>query len=359
MVILVATVIDQNLDLREPTQYHGCIDGREYLLELDQTFGTKVDYAKNLIIGQIGKFNPEEELPPGSTVGYRSKSKEDDPRAQTIEVRYREDNILSTDFYGRSSGYVHARVIFEDIAENKGAVCEKSKDYTEFADKVLDHYLQVIRYLTNTNAVSPYDRRSIPGYRIYAALDDPTARLLESPTLSSCLNTVEPRFKSQNEPYFICWNHEEIDKFLDNGQNIPIDMQLLLEAKSLAFDHSSYDMAIILIETSFEVFLATHLKNSFAKKNIKRLKKPGKNIRNVDYAKAIDESNVNVLLTTYEKQIYGIKLNEGNEYAYWKSRCLEVRNSIIHRGAIGHKASDAEDCFNSMTHYRNYLVGYV
>ena len=46
MVILVATVIDQNLDLREPTQYHGYIDGREYLLELDQTFGTKVDYTK-------------------------------------------------------------------------------------------------------------------------------------------------------------------------------------------------------------------------------------------------------------------------------------------------------------------------
>lgn len=63
MVILVATVIDQNLDLREPTQYHGYIDGHEYLLELDQTFGTKVDYTKNLIIGQIGKFDPEKELP--------------------------------------------------------------------------------------------------------------------------------------------------------------------------------------------------------------------------------------------------------------------------------------------------------
>lgn len=119
MVILVATVIDQNLDLREQTQYHGYIDGREYLLELDQTFGTKVDYTKNYIIGQIGSFNPEEELPSGNSVGYRSKSEGNDPRSQTIEVRYRDDNILSTDFYGRSSGYVHARVIFEDIADNK------------------------------------------------------------------------------------------------------------------------------------------------------------------------------------------------------------------------------------------------
>lgn len=319
MVILVATVIDQNLDLREQTQYHGYIDGREYLLELDQTFGTKVDYTKNYIIGQIGSFNPEEELPSGNSVGYRSKSEGNDPRSQTIEVRYRDDNILSTDFYGRSSGYVHAHVIFEDIADNKKVVCEKSKDYTEFADKVLDHYLRVIRYLTNTNAVSPFDRRSIPGYRIYAALDNPTAHLLERPTLSSCLNTIEPRFKSQNEPYFICWKHEEIEAFLDSGQNIPIDMQLLLEAKSLAFDHFSYDMAIVLIETSFEVFLANHLKNSCAQKNIKRLRKPGKNSRNVDCTKAIDESNVNVLLTTYAKQIYGIKLNEGNEYAYWKA----------------------------------------
>lgn len=111
MVILVATVIDQNLDLREPTRYHGYIDGREYLLELDQTFGTKVDYTKNLIIGQIGKFDPEKELPPGNSVGYRSKSERDDPRAQTIEVRlnkFQQPLILS--------GITHAHNIHVSLA---------------------------------------------------------------------------------------------------------------------------------------------------------------------------------------------------------------------------------------------------
>lgn len=80
MVILVSCIIDQNLDLRDSVQYRGLLNGTEYLLELDQTFGTKLNMPKNYFVGNTQNLNVSELLSPNGTIGYRSKAKNGDKR---------------------------------------------------------------------------------------------------------------------------------------------------------------------------------------------------------------------------------------------------------------------------------------
>lgn len=110
MVILVSCIIDQNLDLRDSVQYRGLLNGTEYLLELDQTFGTKLNMPKNYFVGNTQNLNVSELLSPNGTIGYRSKAKNGDKRMGEFEVCFRNDKLLSLDYYAQGSGFVFARV---------------------------------------------------------------------------------------------------------------------------------------------------------------------------------------------------------------------------------------------------------
>ena len=355
MVVLVSNVIDQNLDIRGSVQYRGRLDGIEYLLQLDQTFGTKLNLPSKRVVGEVRTLNISDLFEAKDTVAYRSRASNGDPRMSDVEIRFRDDDLLSVDYYAQSSGFVFARVLFESNDSNRDEVSDKADKYIAFATKVISNYIQVLRLLTSTNALVPFDGFSSPGHRIYASLDNPSAHLDDCPHLSVACNEIEFPIRDKDEPYFIRPDDTDIDTFISEGRNIAVEDQLLLEAKTLAFHNSSCDTAIVLIESSFELFVARVLKRVCEAKNISKLVSRGKNNRKRPYDRLIDESNIERLLSDVATQVIGGALNGGHAYDNWSHDCKSVRNGIIHRGKLGHSMQDARKAFDSMMAFREEI----
>ncbi len=359
MVILVSCIIDQNLDLRDSVQYRGLLNGTEYLLEMDQTFGTKLSMPKNYFVGNTQKLNVSELLSPKDTTGYRSKAKNGDKRTGEFEICFRNDELLSLDYYAQGSGFVFARVIFESNVMNKEEVNKNVNEYISFATNVVSNYILVLRYLTSSNVLKPFDRFSSPGHRIYAALDDPFAKLDDCPQLTSTCNNIVFPVRDESEPYFICPDNINIEDFIYEGKTISVENQLLLEAKTLAFNNSSFDTAIVLIESSFELFAARYLKEKCADKKISKLAAPSGKHRRCSYARVIDRSNIETLLSNVALQVLGYALNNSDAYSCWSNNCKKVRNGIVHRGEIGHSLNDVKLAFQATIEFEREILSYA
>ena len=356
MVILVSCIIDQNLDLRDSVQYRGLLNGTEYLLELDQTFGTKLNMPKNYFVGNTQNLNVSELFSPNGTTGYRSKAKNGDKRMGEFEICFRNDKLLSLDYYAQGSGFVFARVIFESNVTNKEEVNKNVNAYISFATNVVSNYILVLRYLTSSNVLKPFDRFSSPGHRIYAALDNPFAKLDDCPQLTSTFNNIVFPVRDESEPYFICPDNINIEDFIYEGKTISVEDQLLLEAKTLAYNNSSFDTAIVLIESSFELFAARYLKDKCADKQITKLTSPSGKPRKCSYARVIDHSNIETLLNNVALQVLGYDLNNSDAYSRWTNNCKKVRNRIVHRGEIGHSLNDVKLAFQATADFKQEIV---
>lgn len=246
------------------------------MLQLDQTFGTKLNLPSSQVVGEVGSLNIPDLLTSKDTVSYGSQASNGDPRMSTVEIRFRDDDLLSVDYYSQSSGFVFARVLFESNDSNRDEVCDKSDDYIAFATSVISNYIQMLRLLTISNILVPFDKFSSPGHRIYASLDDPSAHLDDCPQFSVACNEIVFPVRDEAEPYFVRPEGIDINSFICEGRTISVADQLLLEAKTLAFNNSSYDAAIVLIESSFELFVADVLKRTCEAKNILKLVSRGK-----------------------------------------------------------------------------------
>lgn len=332
------------------------MNGTEYLLELDQTFGTKLNMPKNYFVGNTQNLNVSELLSPNGTTGYRSKAKNGDKRMGEFEICFRNDKLLSLDYYAQGSGFVFARVIFESNVMNKEEVNKNVNAYISFATNVVSNYILVLRYLTSSNVLKPFDRFSSPGHRVYAALDDPIAKLDDCPQLTSTCNNIIFPVRDESEPYFICPDGINIEDFIYEGKTISVEDQLLLEAKTLAFNNSSFDTAIVLIESSFELFVARYLKEKCADRGIVKLTSPSGKPRRYSYARVIDHSNIEKLLSNVALQVLGRTLNNGNAYSYWVNNCKKVRNGIVHRGEIGHSLNDFKLAFQATAEFKQEIV---
>lgn len=272
-----------------------------------------------------------------------------------VEVCFRDDNLLSIDYYAQNLGFVFARVLFESDDSNRSEVSDNADAYIAFATEVVSNYIQALRLLTGSNVLVPFDRYSSPGHRIYASLDDPSAHLDDYPRLSVACNEIELPVRDKEEPYFICPEEVDIDGFIRDGRVVSVENQLLLEAKTLAFHNSLFDTSIVLIESSFELFVGRILKQACEAKGISKLVACGKKRRNRPYDRLIEETNIELLLSGVAPQIIGCRLNEGRAYNDWNLNCKRVRNGIIHRGKVGHSMQDAKRAFESMIAFREEI----
>ena len=228
--------------------------------------------------------------------------------------------------------------------------------YISFATNVVSNYILVLRYLTSSNVLKPFDRFSSPGHRIYAALDNPFAKLDDCPQLTSTCNNIVFPVRDESEPYFICPDNINIEDFIYEGKTISVEDQLLLEAKTLAFNNSSFDTAIVLIESSFELFAARYLKDKCADKQIAKLTSPSEKPRRCSYARVIDHSNIETLLNNVALQVLGYVLNNSDAYSRWTNNCKKVRNRIVHRGEIGHSLNDVKLAFQATADFKQEIV---
>lgn len=246
-------------------------------------------------------------------------------------------------------------MIFDDPkVRSKGSAQEKIGEYVDFASAVIANYLLVLRYLSNANILKPYSKDLSPANRIYAAVDDPGAKLFDCPSLECISNYVNLPKQDDVEPYFIRMRDYGVGDFLYSGRTVPIADQLLLEAKNLAFNAQSYDAAIVLIQSSFELHVTLKMKTDCESAGIRKLK-TAEDSEMVNYRKAIERASVSKLLGFIAEQIYGEALNSGKEYEEWRCMCYKKRNSIAHRGCLNSNLCDVRNAFEAMSRYREHL----
>lgn len=357
MVIMVSNLIPQNLDLKEEVQLQGCYEGVEYLLELTQFFGSTLYLPKTRIAGHVAQLDMSSIISADGdkTTAYRTVSTVDDCRCPQIELQFRDDSIGTIDYYAQDGGYVHARVIFDDLkVRSKGSAQEKIGEYVDFASAVIANYLLALRYLSNANILKPYSKDLSPANRIYAAVDDPGAKLFDFPSLECISDHINLPKQDDVEPYFIRMRDYGVGDFLYSGRAVPIADQLLLEAKNLAFNARSYDAAIVLIQSSFELYVTLKMKTDCESADIRKLK-TAEDSEMVNYRKAIERASVSKLLGFIAEQIYGEALNSGKEYEEWRCMCYKKRNCIAHRGCLNSNLRDVRNAFEAMSRYREHL----
>jgi hypothetical protein len=109
---------------------------------------------------------------------------------------------------------------------------------------------------------------------------------------------------------------------------------LLIEAEVQMDRHNNFDLAIVHLETAFEVHLQRRLLE-FCKKNQVQSLKSGKSVE-----EAIETGNIQADLFRYVDSLANSTVKLTPEYTNWHNNLYKKRNEIVHRGARG--ATEAE-----------------
>lgn len=159
--------------------------------------------------------------------------------------------------------------------------------------------------------------------------------------------------KKLNKPILTKEKIEKLNNLLKTGSRIPLYQQLLLEAKEQGHINNNYELSVLKIGTSFEVFLKELLVNACQNIGIQKLpvgrgrdleKLPTKN-----YKEAIQEGNIKEdLLKKYLKIIIGNNsILTVKEYNYWHKWAYTLRNEIVHSGRTSVSENEARMAFES------------
>ena len=134
------------------------------------------------------------------------------------------------------------------------------------------------------------------------------------------------------------------EKVLKNYQ-APLWFEIMLDAKNQSHVSKNYDLSIVLLETSFEVFIDYYLKEMLMARNESK----------IDITNKLKDSFSNKL----KQQFPGLikkEIHEGiKEYDDWNNYLYKLRNEIVHNGAKGFAETDAKNAFNSLIRFINYL----
>lgn len=138
----------------------------------------------------------------------------------------------------------------------------------------------------------------------------------------------------------------ELSKLLQTGASIPLFQQLLADAKELSHIRGQHDLAIIVIENAFEVYLQQRLISACESRGITDLPYGrGRGETEINYTEAIEKGGVKEYLIPYVERLAGATVKGGAEYQSWHELTYTKRNDIIHRGARGADADHAGKAF--------------
>lgn len=123
---------------------------------------------------------------------------------------------------------------------------------------------------------------------------------------------------------------EGIQRRIDYNYTTPLWFEILLEAKEQCFKYKNYDLSIVLLETSFEVFLDFALK-----KQMKLVNKSNEQIingLNCPFLGKLKEQMPRYLNKKIDESI--------QEYIDWNECLYKKRNEIVHEGFKGVREED-------------------
>ncbi len=116
--------------------------------------------------------------------------------------------------------------------------------------------------------------------------------------------------------------------------------RLMLEAVGLSQNRGEHDLAIVTLETAFEIYFKEILQAYCESRNVLELPdKRGRGPNTLDRDEAMDRADVRELFR-FVKYLTGADVRGGREGQAWYDNAYEPRNQIAHGGTRGYSEDD-------------------
>jgi hypothetical protein len=147
----------------------------------------------------------------------------------------------------------------------------------------------------------------------------------------------------------------ELQTRLASGVPVSIYERLLIDAKRQTFYAEEHELSIILAETAFETFVSLELKKFCDKSAIRELDVgSGKKKAKIPVEKVLENESISNLLS-HITAVTQVKVKANKEHKSWHDFAYAPRNLIVHRGAKGFNAADAQKAFSAIIRYMNFI----
>ncbi len=140
---------------------------------------------------------------------------------------------------------------------------------------------------------------------------------------------------------------------LTNGITANTHESIMMEAAANSVRHQNYDVAIIHLETAFEVFVKMLLIEYCSKNRIPTLR--NNRGERKGYRKAIAKGNIQEDLLRYIRTFSGLNVGRSAECVAWKNSTYTRRNKIVHEGFRGTTYLESVDAEKATCAFMAYL----
>ena len=286
----------------------------------------------------------------------KEKAEIHDGQPQSPETRVMSFKIFEPikDFSGGivvDTDYTVLDLIFEDIT---GAVLHT---YKEWAIGVVRGFVDKFRIAANRGWIGEFGRtmdiQVILGGKAHDAILIDGSLTAEFDTKDTILELLHPSLYGRRQNPL---NADELAAFesrLASHQGIALHESLFLEAAVQNVQHKNHDLAIVHIETAFEVFLQSLLIDHCERNPTLVL--PGNKAQTQGNQVAIEEGNIQNDLFRFVNHISNIDVKISQEYNKWYNDAYLKRNRIVHRGERGATESEVVKAGESTQQLMEYL----
>jgi hypothetical protein len=133
---------------------------------------------------------------------------------------------------------------------------------------------------------------------------------------------------------------DELARALASGKKPALHELLICQAEMQSARYAEHDLALIHLETAFEVYVQTTLFECCQRHGVTSL--PISRGRTRPLAEAISSGNIIRDLFRWASQFTSTPPDQTNEYKHWKSALYDKRNPLVHRGIGNATEADFE-----------------
>ncbi len=288
----------------------------------------------------------------------------------TIPIKYiynYKDKDMFSGGIVKLSRYTIFNVIF-NVSETFATPTSKQIEiYKEKAKKILQKFINAYRWVSLENDIYKPDSDDMTVIEFLYSDQEifvPGNEYIDFKVVSKGFNWSDVSKTPPSKKKMDNSTLEMFNKQLKLDHNLSLYQELLLDAKQQAHFNNNYELAILKIATSIEVFLHQALmqlaeQNGQLKLPIGKSKK-AENMVLIDYKEAIQKGNIREqLLGTYFKEITGKSLKGTKVYNEWYECAYTLRNNIIHKGKSNITETEVRKALDSTVALINKILTFI
>jgi hypothetical protein len=262
-------------------------------------------------------------------------------------------NAPQTDFSGGVLETIEYTVLDFRFESDDADFLAKADHYVEWATPIVRRFVDNCRVSTNKAWLGEFGDKTYAEVVLLGCAD--SAGLGADP-LSEFqfiqLSRMMPPFLNGLVPTVAGDRVAEIDQRMRSGSAASLPESILMEGITLATRHQKFDLAIILIETAFEVFVQQLLLEYCNQNNVPTLDLRSKII---PYQAAIEGGNIEGDLFRHINRFKSVTIKATQECKNWRNDVYDKRIAIVHRGSRGATELDVKKAVASAQAFMQYL----